>query len=131
MLRLSLNNPEREIKVVHDQFGSPTWAYSLSEQIRTLIEVDALGTYHGSSEGHCSWYELAEYFLGKMGVQHNVVPCHTKDYPTPAARPKNSILENKRLKDEGISVMPHWKDGIDEFVGKFREPLMNEIRGAL
>ena len=131
MLKLVLNNPEKEIKVVNDQFGSPTWSYMLSQQIHKLIEVNAAGTYHASSEGHCSWYELAKYFLEKIGVENNLIPCSTEDYPTPAVRPKNSILENKRLKDEGISVFPPWRDGIDQFVGKFRERLLSEIRSTI
>ena len=130
MLKVVLKNPGKEIKVVNDQFGSPTWSYSLSQQIRKLIEVNAIGTYHASSEGHCSWYELTRYFLENMGVENNVVPCASKDFPVKAVRPVNSILENRRLKEEGICVMPGWQDGIDEFTGKFGERLMREVRGS-
>ncbi len=129
MLRLALSDPKRQIKVIHDQFGSPTWSYHLAQQIDKLIEINGQGIYHATSEGYCTWYEVAQYFLEKMGVKHNVVPCSTDEYPTPAVRPQNSILENKRLKEQGINLMPHWQDGIDLFVKRFRVALINEIEG--
>ncbi len=130
MLKLALNNPGKEIKVVNDQYGSPTWSYRLAQQIDKLIEIDGQGTYHATSEGYCTWYELAVYFLEKMGVEHHIDPCSTNEYPTPAVRPKNSILENKRLKQEGINLMPRWQDGIDQFVKNFKWTLINEKKGA-
>jgi len=67
MLTLALKDPQREIKIVNDQFGSPTWSYRLALQIERLIESGRNGTFHATSEGYCTWYELATYFLGKMG----------------------------------------------------------------
>jgi len=61
-----------------------------------------------------------------MGVPHSFVPCTTEEYPTPAARPMNSILENRRLKEAGINLMQGWKSDVDEFVSRFRERLINE-----
>lgn len=131
MLRLALNDPKREIKVVNDQFGSPTWSYRLAIQIAKLIESWGQGTYHATSEGYCTWYELATDFLDKMGVPHSFVSCTTEEYPTPAARPINSILENKRLKESGLNLMEDWKMDLDEFVLRFRDPLINEVREGL
>jgi dTDP-4-dehydrorhamnose reductase len=131
MLRLALSNPGGVIKVVNDQYGSPTWSYRLAEQIARLIEVDARGTYHATSEGYCTWYEVAEFFLDRMGVEYNIVPCSTEEYPTPAKRPANSILENMRLKKEGINLMPHWKDDIGVFIERYKMSLINEMKGAI
>lgn len=128
MLRLSINNPEKEIRVVNDQFGSPTWSYTLARQISIIIDTDKRGIYHATSEGYCTWYELAVYFLNQMGIKHNIIPCTTEEYPTPAARPRNSILENKRLKEDGINIMPYWMDDIDRFVEEFGERLIEEVR---
>ena len=126
MLRLALNDPKREIKVVGDQFGSPTWSYRLAQQIAKLIESGGHGTYHATSEGYCSWYELATGFLDKMDVPHSFVPCTTEEYPTPAARPTNSILENQRLKEAGLNVMEDWQDDLAEFMLRFKDRLINE-----
>jgi dTDP-4-dehydrorhamnose reductase len=128
MLSLALKGPQREIKVVNDQFGSPTWSFRLALQIEKLIEAGGQGTYHATSEGYCTWYELATHFLDKMGVPHSFVPCTTEEYPTPATRPINSILENQRLKESGVNLMQDWKSDLDEFVSKFRERLINETK---
>ncbi len=126
MLKLSLKNPDKEIKVVNDQYGSPTWSYRLARQISRLVDTDGQGTFHATSEGHCTWYELAGCFLEKMGVPHILAACSSAEFPTPAARPKNSILENRHLKNKKMNIMRHWIDDLDRFVSKFRERLIDE-----
>ncbi|MFO7750033.1 MAG: dTDP-4-dehydrorhamnose reductase [Desulfobacteraceae bacterium] len=124
MLRLAAADPERTIKVVDDQFGSPTWSLRLALQIEKLAFHGGNGVYHASSQGYCSWYELASYFLKKMEVKHAVVPCSTREFPTPAPRPANSILENARLKKETINIMTGWRHGVDQFVSRYRQELL-------
>lgn len=131
MLRLALSDSKREIKVVGDQFGSPTWSYRLAQQIARMIESGGRGTYHATSEGYGSWYELATGFLLKMGVPHSFVSCTTKEYPTPATRPTNSILENQRLKEAGLNLMEDWQDDLAEFVRRFRDRLITEASEGL
>ncbi|MFC1829732.1 dTDP-4-dehydrorhamnose reductase [Thermodesulfobacteriota bacterium] len=126
MLKLALTDSKKEIRVVNDQFGSPTWSRRLSLQISRMIEEDVHGIYHATSEGYCTWYELACYFLEKMDVSHNIIPCTTDAYPLPARRPNNSILENRRLKEEGIHVMKHWRVDLDQFISEFGQRLIKE-----
>ena len=126
ILKICLSNPQKKLKVVNDQFGSLTWTYRLAEQIEKIIESNGQRTYHATSEGYSSWFEAAEYFLQKMKISREVISCTTADYPTPACRPANSILENHRLKNEGINVMNHWKSDLDTFVSKFRGQLIKE-----
>ena len=64
-LKLSLRSSDNKIKVVNDQFGSPTWTYRLALQIERLIETNYRGIFHATAEGHCTWYELAVIFLKK------------------------------------------------------------------
>jgi len=128
MLRLALTMQGKEIKVVNDQFGSPTWSYSLAMQIAKLIENNNLGTYHATSEGFCTWYELACYFLNKMEISHNIIPCTTEEYQLPAPRPHNSILENRNLEQSGVNVMENWKTDVDKFIKEFRLVLIDEIK---
>lgn len=130
MLKMALKNPQGTIKVVNDQFGSPTWSYRLAGQISQMIDKNCLGTYHVTAEGFCSWYELASYFLAQMGVVHTVVPCASQEYPLPAERPKNSILENQRLKKEHINLMKPWAADIDEFIARFKDRLLAEVAAA-
>jgi len=117
--------------VVNDQYGSPTWSYRLALQIDRLIDAGMPGTYHATSEGYCTWYQLAADFLRRMGVRHKVMPCTTQEYPTPAVRPANCILENRRLKELGLNLMEEWRSDVTQFVAKFRERLINEAEDAL
>lgn len=127
MLRLALLSPEKQIKVVNDQFGSPTWSLRLALQIERLVQMKGQGIYHATSEGYCSWYELAVYFLKQMEVSANIIPCTTAEYPTPAKRPANSILENARLKRSDNNRMTGWRYGVDHFVSRFGQQLIDEI----
>lgn len=128
MLRLTVSNPTREMKVVDDQYGSLTWSLTLTEQIRRLLHSDLTGIMHATSEGYSTWYAAARYFLDAMGVTYAMRPCTTAEYPTPAHRPANSILENKVLKDAGIAVFGSWQEDIDKFVAQNREQLLTEAR---
>lgn len=128
MLKLALGNPTRQLKVVDDQHGSLTWSFTLTQQIDRLIHSDRTGIMHATSEGHSTWYGAARYFLDAMGVTYTMQPCTTDEYPTPAHRPANSILENKVLKDAGITTFVSWQEDIDKFVANNREQLLAEAR---
>ena len=127
MLRLALGPKRFSMSVVRDQVGSPTWSWRLARQIARLAESRGRGIYHATAEGHGSWYDLACHFLDRMAIPHTIVPCTTRDYPTPAKRPANSILENQRLKDEGLHLMVPWRDDVDRFVQAHRDRLMASI----
>jgi dTDP-4-dehydrorhamnose reductase len=125
ILRIALQeDTQREIRVVNDQFGSLTWSYRLAQQIACLITADSQGIYHATAEGYASWYEVAATFLRLMGVPHNLSPCTSEQYPTPALRPRNSILENHRLKSEGIDLMRPWKEDLEQFTTLFHDRLL-------
>jgi dTDP-4-dehydrorhamnose reductase len=129
ILKPALSAQVPELKVVNDQFGSPTWSYRLAQQLARLVEAGGQGLYHASAEGYCTWFELTCHFLGRLGVDKTVRPCPTSDYPTPAVRPKNSILENRHLQEEGLNVMRLWQEDVDEFVAVFGEELLEEAGG--
>ncbi len=124
LLDLTVKRKLKEIRVVDDQFGTPTWAWRLAQQLARLLEGDARGLYHATAEGWCSRYELARFFLQQMGIDCRIVPCPSTEFPTPAVRPKNSILENKRLKDAGLNLMRPWQEDMAAFAAKFREQLL-------
>ncbi len=128
MLRLALADPTRELKVVNDQYGSLTWTTTLARQIETVLTWELQGIVHATAEGSSTWYQGACYFLDAMNIPHNLVPCSTSEYPTPAHRPTNSILENKRLKQAGLSVFNSWQQDIDAFTHLYREDLLLEAK---
>lgn len=128
MLRLALSDPNKPFTIVDDQYGSLTWSRTLARQIETLLESTIQGIVHTTSTGYSSWFEAACYFLEKMAVPHSFVPCTTSQYPTPAHRPANSILENSVLEKNGISVFRSWQEDLDQFVSLFREDLLKEVK---
>ena len=130
MLRLAISDPKRIIKVVNDQHGSLTWSWRLALQIERLLSTDLTGILHATAEGHSTWYEGARYFLDCMQVPYRMAPCTTAEYPTPAKRPANSILENSRLKEAGCNLMIDWKEDVRLFAERYHDELMAEARAA-
>jgi dTDP-4-dehydrorhamnose reductase len=124
ILQLAMKKDQKSIYVVNDQIGSPTWSYRLAQQIKVLIDNRKEGVYHATSEGYCSRYEWAKYFLEKMEITIPVLPCTSEKYPTPAKRPLNSILENRQLKIEGLNIMPNWQKDLDIFIDNYGEMLL-------
>lgn len=126
ILQLAMKKDQKSIYAVNDQIGSPTWSYRLAQQIKVLIDNRKEGVYHATSEGYCSRYEWAKYFLEKMEITIPVLPCTSEEYPIPAIRPLNSILENRQLKIEGLNIMPHWQKDLDIFIDKYGKILLKE-----
>lgn len=128
MLRLALSDPERTIRVVNDQYGSLTWTHRLARQIKELLPGELTGTIHATAEGHGSWYDGARLFLSAMGVPFSLEPCTTADYPTPARRPENSILDNSVLKANGLNRMVAWEEDVLTFARQYHAELLAEAR---
>ena len=126
MLHLVLSEPETERKVVADQYGCLTSSWRLAQQLLKLVEAGKRGLYHGVGENSANWFQVASYFFQRMQVEHQLTPCTTAEYPTPARRPANSILFNRRLKDDKLLLMRPWQEDLDLFVGKYRERLLDE-----
>ena len=129
ILRHAVREPSKGLRVVNDQYGTPTWSRRLAEQILAVVEAQAVGLFHASGEGWCSWYDFASEFIRLMGIDCEVRPCATSEYPSATARPANSILENAALKRAGLNRMRDWKEDLAEYVSRYRDALLREARG--
>lgn len=123
---------EREkLEVVYDQVGAPTSAYFIAEMTAKAIEAflkDQLktGIYHLTPSGTVSWHQLATYVIRKAnnkGVKTKVTPenisaIKTESYPTPAKRPKNSVLDHQLLENALGIPFPRWQDGVDALIDR-------------
>ncbi len=118
---------QKFIKVVNDQFGSPTSTESLVRQINLIIDKKLTGIFHATSEGYCSWYDFANECAREMKITPLFIPCSTKEYVTNAIRPKNSILENRRLKEEQINYFSNWKIELKKFITNNYDLLKKEL----
>lgn len=114
MLRLAENN--QTIKVVNDQYGTPTSAMELARAIIFLMKTDSYGIYHATGEGCTNWYEFAVTIFKETGVKAQVEPIPSSQYPTPAKRPMYSVLDNKALRERHGYVMKNWKDAFNEYL---------------
>jgi dTDP-4-dehydrorhamnose reductase len=111
---LSLSSRD-EVRVVSDQYGSPTYAPHLAEAIVDLIETGAYGVYHLAGNGGASWYELTLKLYQLCGIGARVRPVATSEFPRPAVRPRYSVLTS--IQDPQI-LLPPWEDGLAEFSRK-------------
>ena len=114
MLRLAQN--KNQIRVVYDQVGTPTSALELARVILFLMVTESYGIYHATCEGSTNWYEFAKTIFDLAGISSEVEAIPTSEYPTPARRPKYSILENRALYDKHGYMMKHWKDALMEYM---------------
>jgi dTDP-4-dehydrorhamnose reductase len=114
------------LKVVNDQFGSPTWSRRLAQQILGLMEARVTGLVHATAQGHCTWYAFSRAILETMGIDVPVLPCTTEEYPRPAVRPANSILDNGRLRAMGLDRMAPWREDVERFIDAHGEALRVE-----
>lgn len=106
-----------ELKVVNDQFGSPTYTKDLAEVILQLIETEKYGIYHASGEGKITWYDFAKEILKLKNYKNHICPISTEEIGRPAPRPKYSVLDNLNLRIENI-FMPSWKESLRQFLTK-------------
>jgi len=117
---------EEAQKVVDNQFISPTWTYTLALQIKELLQSNAKGIFHATSEGYCSLFEYARYILERLNLEASFEPCGLKDYPQAARRPANCILENTRMKEMGLNLLPEWKKDVDRYLDQYGEALIKQ-----
>lgn len=129
ILRHAVREPRKGLRVVNDQFGTPTWSRQLAVQILAVLEAGAEGLFHATGEGYCSWFDFASEFIRTMNLDCEVRPCATADYPSPTTRPANSILDNAALRNAGLNRMRDWREDLHEYVQRYREPLLRDARG--
>ncbi|MDR2577779.1 MAG: dTDP-4-dehydrorhamnose reductase [Chitinispirillales bacterium] len=115
-LAASRAREKKPLKVVNDQLGSPTWTVSVCKQVLAMLGRPERGIFHCTSEGFCSWYDFAKEIAAASSINVDIQPCTTEEFPRPAPRPKYSVLENARLKEIGVNIMPNWRDGFKEFL---------------
>ena len=105
------------VRVVNDQWGSPTFAPHVAEGVGKIIETNAYGTYHMAGNGETTWYDLTKVLYQEMGLDTAVIPITSEQYPQPARRPPFSALTT--LQDPKI-ILPHWTDGVRAFAKCFQ-----------
>lgn len=114
MLRLSENH--EKVRVVCDQFGSPTSAAELAKVIHVLEPTANYGLFHATCEGSCSWADFAEEVFRLAGKSTKVERVTTEEYASPTKRPAYSVLDNYMLRLTTDYRMADWKDALLEYL---------------
>ncbi len=115
-LMLRLAGSGKPIRVVDDQRLTPTPTAALASQIAALCGSTAYGTYHATCQGGCTWFQFAAAIFEMCGVKPEFVPQTTAQSGAVATRPSFSVLENRNLGLLGIDRMPHWRDGLRQYL---------------
>jgi dTDP-4-dehydrorhamnose reductase len=116
---------EREsLNVIFDQIGTPTYARDLANTILKCIEQyddSKKGIYHYSNEGVASWYDFAVEIMNLSNIECKILPIETIEYPTPAMRPKYSVLNKKKIKTTFGIEISHWKNSLANCIHLLKE----------
>ena len=116
MMRLGAER--KQLNVVNDQIGSPTYAGDLAKAIMEIVnnrkQIEQIEIYHFSNEGVASWYDFAKEIIQLHGCTCEVLPIPSDQFPTPAQRPFYSILDKQKIKSHFSINIPHWKESLEK-----------------
>lgn len=109
----------RKLRVVDDQWGSPTSCRALARQIRGAVNEGWRGIVHATCSGQTTWYGFAREIFLRMGIEADLTPCATSEYPLPAPRPAYSVLDGSKRSQLGTDLMPPWEEALSEVIKAF------------
>ncbi|SFG89888.1 dTDP-4-dehydrorhamnose reductase [Desulfotomaculum arcticum] len=115
---LRLGQSKRDIKVVDDQFGCPTFTEDLARAAADLVATGCYGTYHITNQNYSTWFGLAESIFKKCNSSIKLVACKTKEMNRPAPRPGFSVLDPFPLKETTGCLLPGWDDALSRYLAK-------------
>lgn len=114
---LSLARQKRDLRVINDQVGSPTYTVHLSRLVLEWAGNPVRGILHGTGQGACTWYEFAQTIFDLSGTHPpSLTPVDTAAFPTAARRPGYSVLDHGSLTDAGYQLLPPWQDGLKAYL---------------
>jgi len=115
-LMLRLGRDRGRVRVVDNEFVTPTPTADVARQMVALSGCDAFGLYHATAEGSCSWHDFAKeiFATAKMSVQ--VEAALPSEFPAKVPRPHYSVLDNRGLKSQGLNVFQPWQAGLAQYL---------------
>jgi dTDP-4-dehydrorhamnose reductase len=129
---LRIGSERKEVRVVNDQNGSPTWARDLAEALISIVNAldikkDRMvtGIYHYSNEGQCTWYEFAVAIMQASGLPCKVIPIPSSEYPQLAQRPRFSVLDKAKIKNLLGLDIPDWRSALQDSIEEIKNNVTN------
>jgi dTDP-4-dehydrorhamnose reductase len=117
-LMLRLARERGRVRVVDNEFTSPTATADLARQIAALSRSDVYGLYHATAEGSCSWYEFAREIFRVADVSVTLEVASPNEFPAKVPRPAYSVLENLGLKARKLNLFRPWQDGLHAYLSE-------------
>ena len=122
---LKLGREKSKISVVNDQIGSPTYAIDLAYVIMTILQShnfrqDQFETqlYHFANQGNCSWYKFAQTIFQMANINCELSSIVTSEYPLPARRPANSVLNSNKIQQDFNLNIPKWEISLKKCIDR-------------
>ena len=116
-LMLKLAKERGEVKVVDNEFVTPTSTAELARQIVRMSRSDCYGLYHATAEGSCSWHEFAREIFALTDTPVRLKVAAPGEFPAKVARPTYSVLENRALKNKGLNIFRPWQEALRDYLG--------------
>jgi dTDP-4-dehydrorhamnose reductase len=113
---LQLGSQKKQISVVNDQRGCPTWTRDLAEAAADLAVTGRYGVYHVTNSEPTTWYDFAVEIFRMAGTDVDVSPTTTDMFPRPAKRPANSVLDPYPLPQVIGREMPSWRQALKQYI---------------
>ena len=123
-LMLKLSRERNELRVVDDEFVTPTPTAQIARQLVVLSRSSDYGLYHATAEGSCSWFEFAAAIFELTKTRVALEPARPGEFPAKVQRPKYSVLENKALKSKSLNIFTHWKKGLENYLMQREQPTL-------
>lgn len=113
-----LKKSNEPLRVVNDQFSSPTYTRHLAGAIVRLLQSERQGIVNIVASGHCSWFEFAQAIARRVKPGAKINAVGSAEYPRPAPRPAYSVLDTMRYQEWTGSSLPTWQQGLEEYLAE-------------
>lgn len=125
MLRVGRERPE--VRVVSDQYCTPTATINLAAAIIDLIKTEAYGLYHATNSNQCSWFEFAAEIFRMANLDAKLIPITTAEFGARARRPSYSVLNCSKLTGVLGWRMPPWRDALSRYMMEREQPKRSSL----
>jgi len=115
---IALAEAGKPLRVVDDQWITPTSTAELAERTSGLIRTDQYGLFHLTSEGQCTWFRFAQELFTLLDKRPLLEPVSSMAFAAKARRPPYSVLENKRAREIGLKDFSSWNDALRAYLEK-------------
>ena len=116
---IELLKNKKEISVVNDKFGSPTFTDDFSQKVIEIVKTKRYGLYHITNKGIVSRFDIACKIVETLGKKDVIVkPINSAAFPLPAPRPDSEASNNFKLQLLEMDNLPHWEKSLENYISK-------------